>query len=181
MTGILVCVAGPSGAGKDSLIRYCSDRLSGNPRYRFVRRIITRTSHAELEDHDEIAMADFQQREAQGGFFLTWKAHGLSYALPFNIHSDISSGVTVIANLSRSSLAAPVIRSRRAIILAVTAAPHILEARLLARGREDAQSAAMRLNRVVPPWPPEIERVEIDNSGKLEEAGETMLAILKSL
>lgn len=181
MSGILVCVVGPSGAGKDSLIRYCSDRLAHDQRFRFVRRIITRTAHADLEDHDEMPVADFQRREADGGFFITWKAHGLSYALPFDIHADISSGVTVVANLSRSCLTAPAIRSRRAIILSVTAAPAILEARLLARGREDAESAAMRLNRVVPPWPPELERFEVDNSGRLEDAGEAMLAFLRAL
>ena len=64
MTGALILVAGPSGAGKDTLIRLAQERLRDDPRFVFVRRVITRAKEAGGEDHEPTDPADFAARAA---------------------------------------------------------------------------------------------------------------------
>ena len=52
--GRLVLVVGPSGAGKDTLINRAKEALKGDPRFHFVRRVVTRAADAAAEDHDTL-------------------------------------------------------------------------------------------------------------------------------
>src|SRR5690606_26079989 len=73
----------------------------GDPRFSFVRRIVTRPADAETEDHESMAPEEFARQEAAGRFALTWDAHNLRYGLPISIETDIALGRTVVANVSR--------------------------------------------------------------------------------
>ena len=64
MPGCLVLVVGPSGAGKDTLIRLARAALAGDPRYVFPRRLVTRPPSAD-EDNDQIDEAAFADLQAQ--------------------------------------------------------------------------------------------------------------------
>src|SRR3546814_17477610 len=75
----------PSGAGKDSLIDAARYALAGRPDFDFPRRIITRSSDPDSEEHDTLSEADFARQRDAGAFFLHWSAHGLRYALPGSI------------------------------------------------------------------------------------------------
>ena len=75
--GLFVLVVGPSGAGKDTLLDGARAHAACAQRFHFARRVITRPAGAPGEDHDSQSEADFAQREAQGGFLITWRAHGL--------------------------------------------------------------------------------------------------------
>src|ERR1700733_8682480 len=142
---MLVLVVGPSGAGKDTLLNAARDALSGNPRFRFVQRVITRPADPAGEDHEPVTEAEFIARD----FALHWQAHGLRYGIPADVADDVASGVVVVANVSRAVIAEAAARFPVRVI-EVTAPPRILAERLAVRGRETEADIAARLARTVP-------------------------------
>ena len=58
----LVLVVGPSGAGKDTLIRLAAAAAGGKATLSFPRRVVTRVADAS-EDHDTLDEAAFAQAE----------------------------------------------------------------------------------------------------------------------
>jgi ribose 1,5-bisphosphokinase len=141
---MLVLVVGPSGAGKDTVLGVARQALAGDPRFRFVRRVITRPADAGGEDHDAVSEAVFAER----AFALQWKAHGLHYGIPLDVIDDLARGIVAVANVSRGVIAEAVDRFS-ARVIEVTAPPEILAQRLAARGRETAEDVALRLARDV--------------------------------
>ncbi|MDK2773681.1 MAG: phosphonate metabolism protein/1,5-bisphosphokinase (PRPP-forming) PhnN, partial [Tabrizicola sp.] len=93
-------VVGPSGAGKDTLIR---GALKARPDLRLVRRVITRPANAGSEDFEGVTSEDFKRRHQQGDFALVWDAHGLSYGIP---KAEVSGPGSIIFNGSRAALPA---------------------------------------------------------------------------
>ena len=59
---MLVLVAGPSGAGKDSLLNGARDVFQGDPRIHFARRVITRPPDPDGENHESVTGAVFATR-----------------------------------------------------------------------------------------------------------------------
>ena len=78
--GVLVLIVGPSGVGKDTLITGARQALDGDKRFSFVRRLVTRPTDVDLEDHISIDPVEFALGKASGRFALCWDAHGLNYA-----------------------------------------------------------------------------------------------------
>ena len=76
---MIFAVVGPSGAGKDTLIR---GALAARPDLRLVRRVITRPTDAGGEAFEGVTEQAFQQRSAMGDFAREWQAHGLRYGIP---------------------------------------------------------------------------------------------------
>lgn len=146
--GCFVVIVGPSGAGKDTLLRGVADVLAGDHRFVFARRIITRACDG-TEDHDCISEAEFTRLKEAEAFLLCWSANGLSYGLPGDLKRDLAGGRYVVANVSRAAL--PDVRERfvRHLIVHVTATPEVLARRLAARGREDAAQQQARLARAL--------------------------------
>src|SRR5258708_14533565 len=118
--GRLVAVAGPSGAGKDTLLRFARNHLGGNPNIVFPHRVVTRQPSA-AEDHDALSEADFAAAVAAGGFAFWWYAHGLNYAVGAAVDDDIRAGKTVVCNVSRAATAQLRCRYAGARVLLVTA------------------------------------------------------------
>lgn len=176
--GTMVVVVGPSGAGKDSVMSYAARHFADEARVKFVRRAITRPADAGGEAHQAIDADGFRRRQAEGGFAVSWDAHGLSYGIPRETLDDLAGGVTLIANGSRSALPAFAAIYPRLKVVVVTARPDILAARLAARGRESAEAIAKRLDRAVPEIVVAADTVVIDNSGALEEAGKAFVSVL---
>jgi ribose 1,5-bisphosphokinase len=175
--GAFVAIGGPSGVGKDTLIRYARARLGDDPRYYFVRRTITRAPDDANEDHVSVDDAEFARLDASGAFALSWSAHGLSYGLPVDIDAAIAEGRIVIANISRGVLPQLLARYSRVLALSVSAEPHLVEERLIGRGREDHETIQRRTERVVSrsgEW------IELRNSGPVAEAGDALVDILKT-
>ena len=121
--GAFVAVVGPSGAGKDTLIAHARAALADEPQVEFVRRVITRPSDGETEDHDTLADAEFLEAQAEGAFALAWEAHGLRYGLPASVDRAIENGHVAVANVSRGAL--PALRQRYAnvAVVEITADP----------------------------------------------------------
>jgi ribose 1,5-bisphosphokinase len=178
--GCFVAVAGPSGAGKDTLIRGAHERLAGDRRFVFARRIITRQSDC-TEDHDTLTELEFVRMKAAGAFLLSWCANGLSYGLPGGLGFDLQDGRIVIANVSRAVLPEVRQRFRRHLVVHVTAAPDVLAARLSARGREDAAAQQARLARALLHDATVCADITIDNSDNLDRSLMEFEQTLKSL
>lgn len=179
--GTMVVVVGPSGAGKDSVMAYAARHFSGETRLGFVRRAITRPADAGGEAHQAIDADSFRRLEAEGGFAVSWDAHGLSYGIPGETHARLASGVTLVANGSRSALPAFADAYPRLKVVLITARPDVLAARLAARGRESAEAVARRLERAAPEIVVAADTVVIDNSGPLAAAGEAFVSFIASV
>ncbi|MBO1081769.1 phosphonate metabolism protein/1,5-bisphosphokinase (PRPP-forming) PhnN [Roseomonas haemaphysalidis] len=183
MSGWLVTVVGPSGAGKDTLLAGVRHALRDDARFVFVRRAITRPAEPAgqggAEDHVPMTEAEFLQARDAGSFAMHWFAHGLHYGIPATIRSELDAGRTVIANLSRGVLAEAHEHFPLKVI-SITAPAAILAARLAGRGRESAEDIAARLARSVA-LPPGVDVVEVPNDTTPEEGAARLLAALRSL
>jgi ribose 1,5-bisphosphokinase len=146
MSGLLVLVVGPSGAGKDTLLAGAARALATDSRFRFVRRVVTRPAAG--EDHDVTDVMHFLARRDAGDFALHWEAHGLHYGIPANIADDLTLGRVVVANVSRGVLSEAAARFP-AVAIEVTAPDEVRAARLRNRGREAPADIIERLTRKV--------------------------------
>lgn len=177
-TGLFVAVVGPSGVGKDSLLNFAREQLADDPRFTFVRRIVTRSADAGLEDHDTVTHEAFEDVVQAKGYALHWDAHELRYGLPGDIHEDLNDGRVVIANISRKSIDDARARFPACRILSITAPRDVLAKRLLARGRETAADVEVRLSRnLVPVTGSDV--TEIANAGTLADAGNHLVQTLR--
>ncbi len=179
--GAFVAVAGPSGVGKDTIINYARGKLSADRRFVFVRRIITRTADAQSEDHDTLADAEFAAAAAAGHFALLWQAHGLSYALPRSIDSDIAAGHVVVANISRQIIDDLKARYENFVLVVMSAHRDVIAQRLKARGRETDAEIVARLERIAVEDTVRYEAVRLENSGPREQAGERFVSVLEGI
>jgi phosphonate metabolism protein PhnN/1,5-bisphosphokinase (PRPP-forming) len=179
MTGRLVLVVGPSGAGKDTLIAAAREALRDESRFVFPRRTITRDAVAELEDHDTTDEAEFARLQEAGAFALTWQAHGLSYGLPAAIAADIAAGRIVVCNGSRAmvDIAGRTFPGTRVVL--IDAEPKVRAARLAGRGRESTAEIAARLAREVAQVP--AGAVRIEQCGGREDGVAAVIAALRQI
>lgn len=177
--GVFVAVVGPSGAGKDTLIRYAKALFAGETRLEFVRRVITRRSDTASEDHDTLDDDAFVKAAADGAFAIAWEAHGLRYGIPAEVDSSVAKGHVAVANVSRAIT--PSLRERYAnlAIVEITASPDVLAERLAMRGRESRGEVLARLARSANVTLSGPGVVSIDNSGPREAAGERFAELLR--
>ncbi|MEL6839830.1 MAG: phosphonate metabolism protein/1,5-bisphosphokinase (PRPP-forming) PhnN [Pseudomonadota bacterium] len=175
MTGRFIAVVGPSGVGKDSVMRGMS---AAEPNMVLARRVITRPSDAGGEEFDGVSEDIFDQMLHDDAFVLSWPAHGLRYGVRRNVQRDLSAGRDVLANLSRKVLPDAAAHFARFAIIQLYASPAALEARLRSRGREDEAEIARRLAQADFAVSPDLNPYLIDNSGPLED---TISAALRAL
>jgi ribose 1,5-bisphosphokinase len=175
--GRLIAVVGPSGVGKDSLLALARHALGDQ--LHFVRRTITRPVSGDAEDHVPATPAEFAAREAAGGFCFSWRAHGLCYGLPASLRDHLAAGLPAVVNGSRKVLPQMAVSFPNLAIVSITADSQVIAARLVARGREDADEVAARLARSAPV--PAVAPVRvIDNSGALDAAAAEFVAALRA-
>lgn len=173
-TGTFVAVVGPSGAGKDSVMRGVA---AARPGVVLVRRVITRPPDPS-EDFLSVGDAVFASMQSIGAFALHWQAHGLSYGIPASVLDDLAAGHHVLANLSRPAIPQAARLFRPMLTFHVTASPDVLAGRLALRGREDQADIARRLERAHYQVPGDAPIVTIVNDGALDEAVDAALAAL---
>ena len=179
--GTLVLVVGPSGAGKDSIIRGAKTFYANDEQFVFPRRIVTRKADVSAEDHDSISEMAFALGVAKDDYAVWWIAHGNGYALPISIDDDIREGRTVIFNCSRTVVSEVHKTYPKVVVVDIqVSASHLIE-RIVARGRESRDEAILRVARVVPPLPNETVNFPIRNDGTLEMAISEFCGLLRML
>ena len=176
--GRLVLVIGPSGAGKDTLLRLARAACVDDTNVVFPRRVVTRESSAD-EDNIAVTSDEFRRAREQGDFAMHWDAHGHSYALPADINDDIRAGRTVVANVSRTVIGAVRQAYANVVVAAVTAPPDVLAARLAARARHSDVNIAERLSRSVDDASTPAE-VTILNAGSADYHSRQLLRVIRN-
>ena len=101
-------------------------------------------------EFDQPGQAVFAAAEARGDFTLSWRAHGLSYAIPRTQCAGLEAGRTVVANVSRRVLGAAEGLGLDVAVVEITAPAAVLARRLAARGRETPDEIVARLAREAP-------------------------------
>ena len=173
--GALVLLVGPSGAGKDTILRRSRDALADEPRIRFPRRVVTRVADG-TEDHDTMTEAEFVASRARGHFLLVWQAHGLFYGVPTDVARFLRAGETVVINASRTVITAARHQFAQAYVVLVTAPRDIRAKRLLARGRD--RDLDQRLARDLGADDELRSDLTVDNSGSVDEAAQVLCRFL---
>lgn len=177
MAGTLVCVVGPSGAGKDSVMNAARALLGGDERVAFPRRFVTRPADAGGEEHMAVAPERFVQLRDDGALALWWEAHGIAYGIGAEVGEHLAAGRLVVVNVSRAVVARARAAFERVVVVEITADPEVLARRLAGRGRESSAEIAGRLARSQS-LPIDADET-IVNDGVLDEAAHAFVAILK--
>ena len=146
--GRLILVVGPSGAGKDTLLGLAKAACAEDRSIVFPRRVITRQASAS-EDNEEVSLGTFQEALARDEYAMHWEAHGHCYALSRAVDDEIRAGHTVVANVSRTVVAAMRRAYGNVLVVAITAPPNVLAERLAMRARGSDGRIEHRLNRAV--------------------------------
>jgi phosphonate metabolism protein PhnN/1,5-bisphosphokinase (PRPP-forming) len=178
LPGKLVLVVGPSGAGKDSLLRDAAHHLAYDTRFVFPRRTITRLPDDAAEVHDSMTVEEFCAARERWDFALCWEAHGLYYGIPASILEDLAGGRIVTVNVSRAIIAEAAMRFPNLAVLYVTAPVTVIAERLAKRGREKPADIAQRIAREPPHFETRFETLTIVNDTTLEQASCTFTAAL---
>ncbi|RXG97973.1 phosphonate metabolism protein/1,5-bisphosphokinase (PRPP-forming) PhnN [Bradyrhizobium zhanjiangense] len=176
--GRLVLVVGPSGAGKDTLLRLAQAACSEDHEIVFPRRVVTRESSGH-EDNVALGPDEFRRAQQHGDFAVHWEAHGHSYALPLEINDDIRAGRTVVVNVSRTVIGALRQTYANVVVVAITAPPDVLAQRLAARARHSDGNIAERLSRSVDHAQAQAD-VTILNAGSADYHGRQLLRVIRN-
>lgn len=179
MPARLIYVVGPSGCGKDSLLRYAREKLADDPGVVFAHRYITRAADAGGENHVALTPAEFASRQRNRLFALAWYSHGHAYGIGIEINQWLAKGVSVVVNGSREYLDEASRRFPELLAVSIDVPTEVLRSRLLARGREDATSVEQRLERHRRMQGAVHAGHVITNDGPLERAGDLLVALVR--
>jgi ribose 1,5-bisphosphokinase len=179
--GKLFYVIGPSGSGKDSLMRYGRERLAADPGVAFTHRYITRPVELNGENHVALTEAEFDARLAAGLFAMQWGSHGLRYGIGREINFWLAKGCNVVMNGSREYL--PQARRLYPALTAVlvTVSPEVLAERLRARGRETEDQIMRRIERAKQFARSSGHLEIIENNANLNVAGERFVQLFSTV
>jgi ribose 1,5-bisphosphokinase len=175
LAGRLVYVMGPSGAGKDTLLKHARARLTGSP-ILFAHRYITRPPVAGDENFVSLSELEFEARLDLFAFH--WAAHGHRYGIGIEVERWRDLGRTVVVSGSREHFAHALANRPDVTPILITAPAAVLAARLAGRGREDCAAVASRLQRaaMIEAAHPRVLRIE--NTGVPTEAGDRLAAVI---
>ncbi len=180
MAGVLILVVGPSGVGKDTLLAGAQAALEG-AQFVFPCRTITRPEDAGGETHIAASTEAFAAMKANHAFTLSWSAHGLDYGVPVSICDDMAAGRHVVVNVSRTVIGEARERFERVGVVAVSAPRTVLQTRLEARGREDAEAVSARLDRVVAESVTGDDVIHVVNDGTVDQGIAEFVAAIRTL
>ena len=173
--GRLILVVGPSGAGKDTLLGLAKEACADDGTIVFPRRVITRQASAS-EDNEEVSAGTFEAALARDEYAMHWEAHGHRYALSRALDDEIRAGHIVIANVSRTIIAAMRRAYAEVAVISITAPPNVLAERLSMRSRSSDGKIEHRLSRTVDEAAPDF---TIVNTGSAEFHARQLVRAIK--
>ena len=175
----IILIVGPSGSGKDTLLRLAKEHFRGRRDIAFCKRYITRSPDTN-EDNFFVEPEAFRLLKRAGYFVSTWKAHGNHYGIPRHFVAQEREVSSVICSISRLAVEDFEFSFSRVTTLLVTANTEVLRSRLLRRGRENPQDIGDRLLRATAPVHAR-KLVTFDNSQPLERAKDDFITLLGRL
>ena len=180
--GVLFLIVGNSGSGKDTLLRWVTERWPKNlPPLLVAQRYITRPSNPETETFITVSPEEFKEMADNKAFVLEWMSYGLQYGVPYEIKTHLTQGNPVIVNVSREIIAEAHQKFLNVKIIFIYVPLEILQDRLATRGRENNSDIGLRLARARANQELPSADFVVDNSGEIEEGGQKLLNILKSV
>lgn len=171
----IILIVGPSGSGKDSLLRSARKSFADNPEVFFSKRYITRPPDTN-ELNFYIDENCFHHLKTTNYFITTWNAHNNYYGLPHTIFSQTNAYKTVVCSISRDAVKDFEQHFEPTTIL-VTTPSEILRQRLSGRGRENSEEIEKRLKRAEKSFSAR-NLVVFDNSDDLETSCRSFRNIL---
>jgi phosphonate metabolism protein PhnN/1,5-bisphosphokinase (PRPP-forming) len=169
----IVLLVGPSGVGKDTLIKGAKKELKED--INFVRRYITRKPDKSEKNYylDEYA---FEILKNSSFFSSTWSAHGNYYGIAKN---SIKKGVNIIS-ISRSKIKDFEKNYDKVYTINITVPKEELRNRLLSRNRESLEEIEKRLSRSYSNIDAK-NLIEYDNSSEIEKSIKKFTNLLKKI
>lgn len=166
----LVFVVGPSGAGKDSLLRWLQCHPPAHEALHIARRTVTRDMVGDAGTDEPIDDDTFERLLLTGAFAMHWSANGHHYGIRAEQLAPLEAGAWVLVSGSRGHLPEALQAYPGLTVVYVRARPEVLARRLRARGRESEGEVQARLRRAVAFDPP-VGALCIDNNHDLDSAG----------
>lgn len=172
-------VMGPSGSGKDSLLRYARERLSDVPNLIFAHRYITRPVEGFHENYIYLSENEFGQRLKNNFFSMHWQSHGFCYGIGCEIDCWLSKGCHVVINGSRGFFHNAKRLYPATFPVFINVSSSVLKDRLRARGRESESDIEARLARAQAYSYIASSCVLINNDGDIQLAGDQLVSLLR--
>lgn len=169
----IVLIVGPSGVGKDTLLK--SIKKEFNNKINFVRRYITREADNNENNYFLEATA-FSILQTNGFFVSSWLAHGNSYGIS---KTSIKKGVNLIS-ISRAKIKDFEASFDDVITINITVSKEVLRKRLENRGRESKEEVEKRLSRSYEKLEAK-NLIEFDNSLTKEEATNKFIKVIEKI
>lgn len=139
----IVLICGPSGAGKDFLIKEASAYFKDNQKVNFVSRYITRPPDS-FEQNYFVCKEGFNTLQKNGFFLIWWESFGNLYGIPKN---QIKAKCVNFISVSRTVIDFFENNFTDVCTIFVTADFNVIYERLLKRNREDEKIIKKRLER----------------------------------
>jgi phosphonate metabolism protein PhnN/1,5-bisphosphokinase (PRPP-forming) len=175
----VILLVGPSGSGKDTLLRTARRQFENTGKITLVRRYITRPPGHD-EDNYYVDNTCFSILKMNNFFISCWQAHGNEYGIPHHIFKAHDGIATFLCSISREAVSDFEHAFQNVIVVQVTVPQMILRQRLQKRGRENPSDIEQRIKRSTKPFQAK-NLVTFDNSADLEHSQQDFIALLQSM
>lgn len=175
----VILVVGPSGSGKDTLLRSAREHFDKEEHFAFVRRYITRRPDLN-EDNYFLDPAAFTLLNNAGFFISTWRSHDNFYGISYHALNESDTVKVAVCSISRSTVGDFERRYAHTTTILVTAEKEVLRQRLQKRGREDDAAIHRRLERADKAVVAR-DLIVFDNSQSIESSAAMFIELLENL